>query len=213
MLVAHPRGEDRMRKVLATLVALSLVMSMFTGVFAPVPEARAAGPALVDLGTAGSFVILSESGITDVPPSIITGNIGTSPISGAAIGVTQAEVTGTIYSVDAFGPTGSEVNPTLLTTAVNDMMTAYIDAAGRPNPTETEQGAGIIGGLTFIPGIYKWSTDVTIPTDITLSGGPNDVWIFQIAGDLNIASKGSIGEGIKVNLVGGAQASNAVSYT
>src|SRR5450830_1616133 len=43
MLAAHPRGEERIRKVLAMLVVLSLVMSMFTGVFAPVPKARAAG--------------------------------------------------------------------------------------------------------------------------------------------------------------------------
>ena len=52
-----------MRRVLATLVALSLLMSMFTGVFAPVPEARAAGPAAVVLGTAGNFAILAKSGI------------------------------------------------------------------------------------------------------------------------------------------------------
>ena len=52
-----------MRRVLATLVALSLVMSMFTGVFAPMPEARAAGPAIVNLGTAGNFVILAKTGV------------------------------------------------------------------------------------------------------------------------------------------------------
>jgi len=45
-----------MRRLFATLVALSLLMSMFTGVFASVPEARAAGPAAVNLGTAGNFV-------------------------------------------------------------------------------------------------------------------------------------------------------------
>src|SRR5664279_3134209 len=110
-----------MRKALPVFIAVCLVLSLCTGVFAPVPEARAAGPAAVNLGTAGNFVILSEQGITDVPPSIITGNIGTSPISGAAIGVTQAEVTGTIYSVDAAGPSGRMTDPTLLTTAVNDM--------------------------------------------------------------------------------------------
>ena len=39
----------------------------------------------VDLRLAGNFVILSKSGITDVPASAIIGNIGTSPITGAAI--------------------------------------------------------------------------------------------------------------------------------
>jgi hypothetical protein len=43
---------------------------------------------------------------------------------------------------------------------------------------------------------------VTIPTDVTLSGGSNDVWVFQIAGDLSIAGATS------VILSGGAQAQN-----
>src|ERR1035437_6651691 len=61
----------------------------------------------VNLRSAGNFVILSKSGITDVPASAITGNIGTSPITGAAItGLDPGEVTGAIYTVDAAGPAG-----------------------------------------------------------------------------------------------------------
>src|SRR5450756_1424599 len=98
MLAAHPRGEERMRRVLVTLVALSLLMSMFTGVFASVPEARAAGPAAVNLGTAGNFVILSEGGRKNVPTSAITGNVGTTPITRASIrAFTCTEVTRIIY--------------------------------------------------------------------------------------------------------------------
>jgi hypothetical protein len=88
------------------------------------------------------------------------------------------------------------------------MEAAYTDAAGRTNPTATELDDGIIGGRTFAPGLYKWSTDVSISTNITLSGGVNDVWIFQIAGNLSIASGGSVPAGIKIILTGGAQASN-----
>jgi len=93
-------------------------------------------------------------------------------------------------------------NPTRLTTAVLDMQTAYTDAAGRPNPDVTELGRGTIGGLTLAPGLYKWGTSVNIPTDLTLSGGSNDVWIFQIAGNL-IQSNG-----VSIHLKGGAQAKN-----
>ena len=57
----------------------------------------------VHLGSAGSFVILTKTGITDVPTSSITGNIGTSPITGAADHLTCSEVTGKVYSVDADG--------------------------------------------------------------------------------------------------------------
>ena len=48
----------------------------------------------VNVGAAGSFAILSKAGVSDVPSSRITGDVGTSPITGAAItGLTCAEVT------------------------------------------------------------------------------------------------------------------------
>jgi hypothetical protein len=113
-----------------------------------------------------------------------------------------------IYSVDAAGPSCKVTNATLLTTAVSDMETAYTNAAGIPIPTTTELGAGDISGLTIASGLYKWGTDVAINTDVTLSGSATDVWIFQIAGNLNIASAGNLTSGIKVLLSGGAKASN-----
>jgi len=79
---------------------------------------------------------------------------------------------------------------------------AYTDAAGRSIPDSTELGAGEIGGLTLVPGLYKWGSGVSISTSVTLSGGPNDVWIFQVAGTLKQASATS------VILEGGALAKN-----
>ena len=161
------------------------------------------GPAPVNLRSAGDFVILTKSGITDVPTSAIIGDVGTSPITGAADLLTCKEVTGMVVSVNAAGPVPCNmVNPTRLTTAVLDMQTAYTDAAGRSNPDATELGRGNIGGMTLAPGLYKWGTTVNIPTDLTLSGGENSVWIFQIAGSL-IQSNG-----IAIHLKGGALAKN-----
>jgi ATP-dependent exoDNAse (exonuclease V) alpha subunit len=111
-------------------------------------------------------------------------------------------VTGTIYTVDAAGPACRVVAPVLLTAAVSEMETAYTDATGRILPDFTELGAGNIGGMTLTPGLYKWSSGVTIPTDVTLSGSSTDVWIFQIAGTLDIASAK------QVILSGGAQSKN-----
>ncbi len=166
-------------------------------------HAASPGPAAVALGTAGDFVILTKSGITDVPTSKVTGDVGTSPITGAADLLTCTEVTGIIYSVNAAGPNPCRVvYPAELTTAVLDMETAYTNAAGRPTPDFTELGRGNIGGMTLVPGLYKWGTSVAIPTAVTLSGGPNDVWIFQIAGNLIVSN------GIAVHLSGGALAKN-----
>jgi hypothetical protein len=89
-----------------------------------------------------------------------------------------------------------------LTLAVGDMGFAYDDAAGRQSPDITELGAGQIGGLTLAPGLYKWSTGLLISKDVTLSGGPNDVWIFQVAGTLNQANA------TRVTLTNGALAKN-----
>ena len=172
------------------------------------PVALAAGAsaptAAVNLGGAGHFVILSKSGITDVPGSDVTGNVGTSPITGAADHLTCAEVTGKIYSVDAAGPAPCSIkSPARLTTAVGDMQAAYTDAAGR-SATITELGAGNIGGLTLAPGVYSWSTNVTIPSNVALKGGRSDVWIFQISKNL-IASSGEA-----VILRGQARARNVI---
>jgi Ice-binding-like len=157
----------------------------------------------VDLGLAGEFVVLSKSGITNVYKSSITGDIGTSPITGAAIDLTCAEVAGNIYTVDAAGPLPcATTNATRLTSSVGDMQTAYTDAAGRSNPDFVNLGAGNIGGATLTPGLYTWTSALIIPTDLAITGGPNDVFIFQIAGTLNVASA------VNITLAGGAQAKN-----
>ena len=159
--------------------------------------ATAAGPAPVLLGTAAGFAILTKTGVTAVHPSTINGDAGASPITGAAIGVTCAEVSGTIYDVDAAYTGGGAADvtcrvtdATFLTTAVSDMEIAYTDAAGRTVPAPiTELGAGNIGGLVLAPGLYKWGTGVSIPIGgVTLTGGANDVWIFQIAQNLTVAN-------------------------
>lgn len=164
----------------------------------------AAGPAAVPLGGAGNFAILSKSGITDVPSSAISGNVGTSPISGAFIGITCAEVSGVIYAVDAAGPACAVADPVLLTAAIGDMQTAYTDAAGRPAGVGPflNVGAGTVANQTLVAGTYTWGSNVTIPTNLILNGGPDDVWIFQITGKLDISPN------MRVMLSGGAQARN-----
>jgi Ice-binding-like len=165
--------------------------------------ASSSSPAPVKLGTAGTFAVLTKTGITDVSASAIRGDVGASPITGAAIGLTCSEVTGTIYTVSAAGPLPCRLTDApRLTTAVHDEEAAYTDAAGRTNPAFVDLGAEQIGGLTLAPGLYKWTTGVSISNDVTLTGGPNDVWIFQVGGPLTQAVAA------KVTLSGGALAKN-----
>ena len=189
---------------LLVIALFTIALTLGTG-----QTARAAVyPAPVDLGAASSFVILTKTGITNVPISNITGDLGTSPIDSTAItGFSlvahstntysrSSQVTGKIYAANYADPT-----PANLTTAVSNMETAYTDAAGRA-PDFTELYAGDLSGQTLAPGVYKWGTGVLVTTDVMLSGPAEAVWIFQISGDL------TVGSGAKVLLSGGAQASN-----
>ncbi len=170
----------------------------------------AAGPDPVNLRSTAGFVILSGAAITSTGGGIINGDVGASPIAGSAIGVNCAQVNGTIYAVDASGPPCAVIDASLLTTAKGDLTTAYNDAAGRtPTPTGPNlnpgliPGSGNIGGMNLAPGLYKFTVTAMITgTDVTFTGGPEDVWIFQCAQDL------VLGSGIKIILAGGAQAKN-----
>jgi hypothetical protein len=158
----------------------------------------------VALGAAGGYAILAKSGISTIPPSAVTGDLGVSPaaatsITGFSLAVdasggfsTSTQVTGQVFAADYAVPA-----PANLTAAVGDMQLAFTDAAGRA-PGVTELGAGNIGGLTLPPGVYQWGTGLLIPTDVTLSGLATDVWVFQVAQDLVLSS------GVRVHLAGGA---------
>lgn len=165
------------------------------------------GPAPVLLGAAGNYVILAKSAITNVPTSVVKGNVALSPAAASYItgfGLTRAgtkwtspQVIGGIFAANNDPPT-----PARLTTAIGNMQTAYTDAAGRPTPTFLNVGGGAIGGSTLAPGLYKWTSTVTIPSDIVISGAANDVWIFQVTGDLMMSA------GKAMTLSGGARAKN-----
>ena len=163
--------------------------------------------ATVNLGTSGDYVILAQSAINNSATSAITGDMALSPaaasyITGmdliAATGyATSTQVTGKVYAADMASPT-----PTNLTSAIGDMVAAYNDAAGRPSPDFLELGTGNLGGKTLSPGLYKWTSTVTMPSDVTISGGADDIWIFQISGDLAMSSA------VRITLENGAQAKN-----
>ena len=164
-----------------------------------------------DLSAAGNYVILSKAGISNVTGSAITGNIAVSPAAETYItGFSLTADPSTVFSTSASVIGGGKVyaansgvpTPANLTTAVGNMETAYNDAASRNPPDFNELHSGAIGGQTLVPGLYTWTTSVSIATDVTISGSATDVWIFQTTGDVTMASAKS------VILSGGALAKN-----
>jgi hypothetical protein len=163
--------------------------------------------AVVNLGSAGNYIVLAKTTITNIATSALTGDLGLSPaatsyITGFALTnlagySTSSQVTGNVYAADMVAPTSTN-----LTTAVSNMITAYNDAAGRPSPDFFELYTGNIGGKTLAPGLYKWTNTVLLTSDVTISGSATDVWIFQIAGNVTMSSA------VKITLAGGAMAKN-----
>ena len=173
-------------------------------------SAFAAGPAAVNLRTAANFAVLAKTGVSTTGSTVVVGNIGVSPVAASYLtgfGLIadssntfsrSSLVTEKLYAADYTAPT-----PAKMTTAISEMETAFTDAAGRKTPNFTELGAGDISGRTLVPGLYKWGTGVLITNaGVTLAGGENDVWIFQISGDLTVNNSA------KVTLIGGAKAKN-----
>ena len=192
--------HDRGMLFIGTILTVALMM----------PVTGMSQSTAVNLGTAGNFVVLAQTGISTTGVTSITGDAGVSPAAATFITgfglimdasgtfATSSLITGKVYAADYAPPT-----PSNMTTAISDMQTAYTDAAGRVLPDSTELGAGDITGKTITRGLYKWGTGVLISAGgVTLSGSSTDVWIFQIAQDLTVAN------GAMVTLSGGALASN-----
>ena len=191
-------------------IALLAIFTIFTVVIANFQPAHAA-QSTVNLRSASPFAILSGTpNITDAGnSSVINGNVGLSPATGAGIGLTCSQVTGSIYSVDATGPLPCrQTNSPLMVTAKNDLTTAYTDAAGRTPlttvPTE-------LGGTTLVAGVYD-STSTTLgitagagPLVLDGQNDPSSVFIFQAPFS---GTSLSVGSGSTVSLINGAQACN-----
>jgi hypothetical protein len=171
----------------------------------------------VPLGTAGNYVILAQSGVSNVPTSAITGHIGVSPATSTAItGLplvldasgtfsTSPQVTGRVYAADYAAPTPAE----LTTATATDATAAFNDASGKAISTPagdfTDVGGGNLSGRTLVPGVYEWSTGVTVDaaSTVTLAGTATDVWVFKILG-----GGITMNPGATVTLTGGALPQN-----
>ncbi len=191
------RGGATGAKDLAGNALVSNYVWSFTTGAAPGP----AGQAPVNLGTAARFAILSNSAITNIPTSAITGDVGISPGARSSItGLTLPEVTGTIFAADDAVPV-----PAMIIQAKTDAQAAYLDAvaASRGTPTPV---SGNVNGLTLVPGLYQSGTSIEIsPGGFLYLDGQGDVnAVFVIRSATSITTEATS----EVVLTNGAQAKN-----
>jgi hypothetical protein len=172
----------------------------------------------INIGRAGDYVILAKTGISTVAPSHVTGDIGVSPGTAAAM-------TGFDLVLDESGQfstasqltDGSEAHgadyggetQVVLTQAVIDMQAAYAEIEGLAvDPEKLNLAGGLLGGVLgssenpLTAGIYTYSTVVTITADLHLVGDEHSVFIIRVAGVLTLAAN------MKVVLQGGINPEN-----
>jgi hypothetical protein len=150
----------------------------------------AAGPAPIDLKSATHFAILATATTTTTGGGIVNGDVGLSPAGSQ--GIPPGQINGTIYNG---GPIAAQ--------AALDLNAAIIAASPAQLPGGINAGAEL-GGQTLVAGVYQSPSGAygITSVDLTLKGGPNDVWVFQMASTL------TVGVGRNVILTGGAQARN-----
>lgn len=160
------------RSVLSLALAALVIMAW---------PASALAATLVPLATAGNYAVLASATVTNTGPSWITGQIGLSP---------GTSVTG--FPPATVGP--QDIANGAALQARNDATTAYGNAAGE---TPFVTLSADLGGMTLVPGIYRYSSSAGLTGTLTLNGG--GIYIFQIGSALTTASSS------RVLLINGAQ--------
>ncbi|MFH1530004.1 MAG: ice-binding family protein [Pseudomonadota bacterium] len=173
-------------------------------------EAQAIVQEAVPLSSSAAFAILASAAITNIPTSVITGDIGLIPDTGANISgfsdpETCPEVAGTMYVVDAAGPACALIDPTLLANAKIDAGVAFANArdAARGTPQSV---SGNLNGLTLYPGLYESGSSLEISPGgfLTLDGQGDGDAIFIIRSATSITTEATS----EVVLTSGAKAAN-----
>jgi hypothetical protein len=181
-------GHSGPRRLWALLVVPAAgSVALFAGALAGPGPAFAAGPGLA---SAADYSVLAGSAVTNIGPSVLSGDVGVSP--GTAItGFSTATIGGATHAGDAQAAQ-----------AESDLTAAYTTTAGL-TPTQTSLGYALVGGVHG-PGVYNASSALDLSGAVTLDGmgDPDAVFVFQVGSALTTAS------GSSIVLTGGAQACN-----
>jgi hypothetical protein len=166
------------------------VVAVSAALIALVPIAAASAATSIDgpigLGTAEPFAVLAHTTVTNTGTSTIDGDLGLSPgtdVTGFPPGI----LNGTMHVTDA-----------VAAQAKVDLTTAYGVAASL---TPTQTGISDLVGMSLTPGVYS-GADMSLSGALTLEGGAESVWVFQVASTLIIDS------GALITMTGGASSCN-----
>jgi len=204
-----------------TMNANKNITANFTAIVVPAPDYLASAALF---GAFGGSAGITNQGINTV---INNGALGTTGVSTVITGfhdglsaeiytetpLNIGNVKGGIFTAPP--PPGTAAKFAIATQGLADATTAYNSISPASKPGGSDPGAGELGGLTLLPGVYKsaGSTFKITTGDLTLdaAGNANAVWIFQTAAGLTVGVAGPSGAK-SVKLINGALAKNVYWY-
>jgi ice-binding like protein len=136
----------------------------------------------VDLATAGPFVVLGGTTVTNTGPSVLNGDLGVSP--GTELeGFGPAVVNGATHATDE-----------VAAKAQLDLTTAYNVAAGEPVLPQNDLSNTNLGERKLSPGVYRYNAAALLTGALTLDaeGDPNALFVFKIGSQLTTESASSV---------------------
>ena len=136
----------------------------------------------VSFGTAEGFAVLGGTTVTNLGPTIVTGNLGVSPGT-AVTGFPPGSVLGgSIHAADA-----------VALQAQADTITAYDALVAEPCDFTYDVPTDL-GGMTLVPGVYCFASSVQVTGTLTLDaqGDPASVFVFKAVSTLITASNASV---------------------
>ena len=145
----------------------------------------------------GLNTVINNGGIgTTAAPTLITGfHDGTTGATYTETIANVGNVTGGVYT----GPPapGTAASLIIAMNALADANSAYDSISPASRPGGTDPGAGELGGLTLLPGIYRSASGTFKISNGNLTldakGDPNAVWIFQTTAGLTVGIAGPAG--------------------
>jgi uncharacterized repeat protein (TIGR01451 family) len=199
----------KFNKNLIFTVIVVLAVSCALGLIGPMTAQAATSPSL---GSAATFSILANTGITGIPGIVpISGNVGNNDIGANITALTTIMVGGTIYSSDGF-PTAVAAPTVALPggPAPVGVQASTVDA-NTALSAGTNADANCIGGVLapgtdlsalpspIAPGLYCTNGDFLITGNLTLAG-TTGTWIFRTGTGLTTSVGSSVTGGDPCNV-------------
>lgn len=168
-------NRSDLRRARLAGIALAMVVAF------ALPAAAQAAP--VDLATAGPFVVLGGTTVTNTGPSVLNGDLGVSPGTELKGFELPAVVNGVRHATDE-----------VAARAQLDLTNAYNVAAGQPVLPQNDLSDTDLGERKLGPGIYRYNAAALLTGALTLDaeGDPNAQFVFKIGSQLTTESASSV---------------------